>query len=159
MLAIVRRFSKRYSQHLFHIILEEYLGWIVRSLPGFVGIGIRWLAYRMLFQKLDSFAFIYAGVYLSHTYGIRTGKSLAINSGALLDGRGGITLGNNVLIGPYAVIASSNHDYKQVDLPLPSVDHIIEPVTIGDDVWIGAHAVITGGLLSAIMSSLRLAQS
>ena len=146
MLAIIRRFSKRYNQHLLHIIFEEYIGWIVRSLPGFMGIGIRWLVYRMLFQKLDSFAFIYAGVYLTHTYGIRAGKSLAINSGALLDGRGGITLGDNVLIGPYAVIASSNHAYKQLDQPISAVDHIMEPVTIGHDVWIGAHAVITGGI-------------
>jgi acetyltransferase-like isoleucine patch superfamily enzyme len=146
MLAIIRRFSKRYNQHLLHIILEEYLGWIVRSLPGFMGIGIRWFVYRLLFQKLDSFAFIYPGVYLTHTYGIRAGKSLAINSGALLDGRGSISLGNCVLIGPYAVIASSNHAYKQLDQPISSVDHIMEQVTIGDDVWIGAHAVITAGI-------------
>lgn len=146
MLAMIRRFSERYNQHLVHIVLEEYLGWLVRSLPGFIGIGVRWLVYRLLFQKLDAFAFIYAGVYLTHTYGIRAGKSLAINSGALLDGRGGITLGDSVLIGPYAIIASSNHAYKQLDQPISSVNHLMEPVTIGDDVWIGAHAVITGGV-------------
>jgi acetyltransferase-like isoleucine patch superfamily enzyme len=29
---------------------------------------------------------------------------------------------------------------------MTSVDHVMAPVTIGDDVWIGAHAVVTGGV-------------
>lgn len=147
MLKLIQRFSKRYNNRILHILSEEYLGWLVRSLPGFLGMVVRWSIYKLLFKQLNSFAFIYAGVYLTHTYGIEAGKSLAINSGALIDGRGGITFGDNVLIGPYAVIASSNHDYRQLDMPISAMDHIMERVSIGNDVWIGAHAVITSGVI------------
>ncbi|MEO1936810.1 MAG: acyltransferase [Myxococcales bacterium] len=142
----IQRFVKRYSGHLIHLTLEEHLAWLVRSLPGPLGVFARWGFYRMLFAKLESLAIFYPGVYLTHCYGIRVGCGLSVNTGALIDGRGGISIGNDVLIGPYVVINSSEHAHKQLDVPMTSVDHIMAPVRIGDDVWIGAHTVITGGV-------------
>lgn len=142
----IQRFVKRYSGHLIHLTLEDHLAWLVRSLPGPLGVFARWGFYRMLFAKLESLAIFYPGVYLTHCYGIRVGCGLSVNTGALIDGRGGISIGNDVLIGPYVVINSSEHAHKQLDVPMTSVDHIMAPVRIGDDVWIGAHTVITGGV-------------
>jgi acetyltransferase-like isoleucine patch superfamily enzyme len=129
-----------------HLAVEEHLAWLVRSLPGPVGVVARWGFYRLLFAKLRSFAIFYPGVYLTHSYGMRVGSGFSVNTGALLDGRGGIRIGNDVLVGPYAVITSSDHAHEQLDLPMTSVDHVMAPVCIGDDVWIGAHAVVTGGV-------------
>jgi acetyltransferase-like isoleucine patch superfamily enzyme len=142
----IQRFARRYSGHLFHLALEEHLAWLVRSLPGPLGVFARGGFYKMLFAKLESLAIFYPGVYLTHCYGLRVGSGFSVNSGALIDGRGGISIGNDVLIGPYVVINSSEHAHKQLDVPMTSVDHVMAPVRIGDDVWIGAHAVITGGV-------------
>ena len=144
---IIKRFMFRYKGHLFHLWCEESFGWIVRSLPGLIGMLLRWGLYRMLFAELKSFCTIYPGVYLTHTYGIRAGRSFSPNSGALLDGRGGIDIGDHVMVGPYAVIVSSNHAFRQTDAPMATVDHVMAPVKIGNDVWIGAHAVIAGGVV------------
>ena len=140
------RFFSRYQGKLLRLIVEEYACWIVRSLPGMLGVGLRFAVYRFLFGEMKSFAFIYAGVYLTHTYGLRVGRGFAVNTGALIDARGGIEIGNDVLVGPHASIASSDHDYRQLDSPMASMDHVMAPVRIHDDVWIGAHAVITGGV-------------
>jgi len=142
----IQRFSKRYQGHLIQLAVEEHLGWLLRSLPGPVGVFLRWGLYRLLFAKLESFAILYPGVYLTHSYGLRVGSRFSVNSGALIDARGGIQIGNDVLVGPYAVINSSNHEHKQLDVPMTSLDQIMAPVKIGDDVWIGAHAVVTGGV-------------
>jgi acetyltransferase-like isoleucine patch superfamily enzyme len=142
----IQRFRKRYSGHLMHLIIEEHLAWLIRSIPGPVGVLARWGFYRMLFAKLESFAIFYPGVYLTHSYGIRVGSGFSVNTGALVDGRGGVEIGNDVLVGPYAVINSSDHSHKQLDLPMTSVDHVMTPVKIGNDVWIGAHVVVTGGV-------------
>jgi len=142
----VKRFMRRYGKHLLHLWIEECAGWVVRSLPGLLGMIIRWCVYRLLFGELRSFSLIYPGVYLTHTYGIKAGRSFSINSGALMDGRGGISIGDHVMVGPYAVIVSSNHDFRQTIAPMSTLDHIFSPVSIGDDVWIGAHAVITPGV-------------
>lgn len=141
----VRRFIRRYKKHLFHLWIEEMLGWIIRSIPGLLGMLIRWGVYRLLFKELKSFCTIYPGVYFTHTYGIKVGRSFSPNTGALMDGRGGIEIGDYVMIGPYTVIVSSNHAFKQVAAPMSTLDHNMAPVVIGNDVWIGAHAVITAG--------------
>jgi acetyltransferase-like isoleucine patch superfamily enzyme len=143
---IIKRFILKYKGHLFHLWCEEFLGWIVRSLPGLFGMVLRWGLYRLLFAELKSFCTIYPGVYLTHTYGLKVGRGFSPNSGALIDARGGITIGDHVMVGPYVVIASSNHAHHQTDAPMATVDHIMAKVKIGNDVWIGAHAVITAGV-------------
>ena len=141
-----RRFSKRYRGRLFFLAVEEHLGWLIRSIPGIVGLFLRWGLFRLLFREMRSFPLIYPGVYLAHTYGIRVGRGFSVNTGAMIDGRGGITIGNDVLVGPYVCINSSEHAHEQVDRSMASVDQLMSPVEICNDVWIGAHAIITGGV-------------
>jgi acetyltransferase-like isoleucine patch superfamily enzyme len=140
------RFIKKYNSRLLFLWVEEVLGWLLRSLPGFLPGFLRYWFYRLMFKQLKSFALIYPGVRFTHCYGIRAGRSFSINSGALIDGRGGVTIGDHVMIGPYAVIVSSDHDFRQVAKPMTTCDHILKPVSIGSDVWIGAHAVICAGV-------------
>ena len=142
----VERFFRKYQSNVVHLLFEEYSGFLTRSLPGLEGILTRRLIYRRLFKALGKSSLIYAGVYLTHTYGIEAGNNLSINTGALLDGRGGIQLGNGVMIGPYAVLVSSSHQFEDITIPMTSLDHIMQPLVIEDDVWIGAHAFIKGGI-------------
>ena len=143
---IIKRFLRKYKGHLLHLWCEELFGWLFRSLPWLFGMILRWGLYRLLFAELKSFCTIYSGVYFTHTYGLTVGKGFSPNTGALIDARGGIDIGDHVMVGPYAVITSSNHAYKQTEFPMATVDHLMAPVKIGNDVWIGAHAVITGGV-------------
>ncbi len=143
---VILNFINQYRSRLWHLEAEEYLGWLVRHLPGMAGVTVRALVYRFLFKKLSSFILIYPGVYLTHTYGIICGKRCSINSGAILDGRGGITLGDDVMIGPHVYIASSSHAYNDLSIPMSSRGHDMKPVIIESDVWIGANATILGGV-------------
>lgn len=143
---IIRNFIKQYKSHLLHLEAEEYLGWLTRHLPGMLGVSLRFFVYKILLKKLTSFILVYPGVYLTHTYGISFGKDCSINSGAILDGRGGITIGDYVMIGPHAYIASSSHSYKDLSVPMTSRGHYMKPVAIKNDVWIGANATILGGV-------------
>lgn len=142
----IRRFCRRHRGRLGHLWIEEVVGWLLRSLPGFFPGMLRYLFYRRMFRRLDGLALIYPGVYLTHTYGIRVGKHFSINTGALMDGRGEIVIGDNVMIGPYAVVVSSNHDHRKGPVPMAQRDHLPARTVIGSDVWIGAHAVISAGV-------------
>ncbi len=142
----VYRFIKFYRKQIIHLWFEEFFAWLLRSLPGLVGMLIRWGFYRLLFNELKSFPLIYPNVILTHTYGLRVGRSFSINSGALIDARGGISIGDSVMVGPYAVVVSSDHDFKQINKSMSSQNHILKPVVIGNDVWIGTHAVIKAGV-------------
>ena len=143
----LRRFAGSLSaRQLATIWLEEWVGALVRSIPGITGFLLRAGLYRLLFARLDGFALIYPGARLSHTYGIRAGRGLAINGGAFLDGRGGLTLGANVLVGPNALLLSSQHHWTDPTLPIVAQGHVLAPTTIGDDVWIGGNVTITPGV-------------
>jgi len=115
-------------------------------LPGMMGVLLRFFVHKVLLKKLGSFILIYPGVHLTHTYGISFGKHCSINSGAILDGRGGITIGDCVMIGPHSYIASSSHTYDNTSIPMTSRGHFMKPVTIKNDVWIGANTTILGGV-------------
>ena len=142
----IRRFLRRYRGRILHLYVEEYAGWLTRHLPGPEGLALRSVVYRLLFKTTKGSPLIYPGVYLTHTYGIEIGRHFSINSGALIDGRGGVRIGDWVMIGPHAVITSSEHQSPPFGTPMASVDHEMQPVVIDDDVWIGAHAFIRGGI-------------
>ena len=139
-------YFRQYKLRLFHIVAEEYLGWISRSLPGMFGFVCRFLVYKLLLKKLDGFCLIYAGVYLTHTYEIRLGRHVAINSGAVLDGRGGIKIGDYTMIGSHSCIVSASHGYQKGFVPIALQKQQMKPVTIGNDVWVGANTTILGGI-------------
>ena len=145
-IGFIERFRKRYSGHLFHIWIEEYIGWLIRNLPSMEGMLVRYGLYRLVFKEIKSFALIYPGVYFTHTYGIEVGRSFSVNSGTIIDGRGGITIGDDVMVGPHTAIYSSGHNFTQLDRPMTSLDHIMSPVVIKNGVWIGAHVCIPGGI-------------
>lgn len=77
---------------------------------------------------------------------ISIGNNCKINAGVLLNGRSGITIGNNVTLSFGAKLISTGYD----------IDHWIEtgerihiankPIYIGDNCWIGADAIILPGV-------------
>jgi len=79
--------------------------------------------------------------------GITTGSRCWIGVDAVLaSGQGGIRLGEQVLIGPGAILATGGHDFRRLDLEAVERAYTGEPVTVGDNVWIGAGAVVLGGV-------------
>lgn len=81
--------------------------------------------------------------YLSASTGeLNIGKNCFFNDNVMIVSKSKITIGNDVIIGPNVVIVDHDHDYKSDDrqTSFKSV-----PIVIGDNVWIGANAVITKG--------------
>jgi acetyltransferase-like isoleucine patch superfamily enzyme len=70
------------------------------------------------------------------------GKRVFINSGCKFQDQGGITIGDDVLIGHNVVIATLNHSFD----PERRGDLEPCPVKIGNKVWIGANATILPGV-------------
>lgn len=73
---------------------------------------------------------------------LRIGRRVFINSGCKFQDQGGITIGDDVLIGHNCVIATLNHSMD----PDRRADMVAAPVIIGDKVWIGANVTILQGV-------------
>ena len=72
----------------------------------------------------------------------KIGKRVFINAGCQFQDQGGITIGDDVLIGPQTIIATLNHD--------PDPDNrggmFAKPVKIRNKVWLGARVTICPGV-------------
>lgn len=119
---------------------------VVLFAPGFF---LRKLFARMVAKRVEGPLYLYQGAWLKFAYGISFGRRVAVNSGAQLNGRGGLTIGSDVLIGPNVMIVTAGHDFRRTDIPIILQDHVAGPVTIEDNVWIGANAVILPGVTLA----------
>lgn len=73
---------------------------------------------------------------------IRLGKRVFLNAGCRFQDQGGIEIGDDCLIGHNTVIATLNHDLD----PARRGDLHPAPVTIGNNVWIGANVTILPGV-------------
>lgn len=73
---------------------------------------------------------------------ISIGHKVDVGENVILRGGGGITIGNNVLIAAGAALISQGHPIN----PPRWKNVISEPIKIGNEVWIGANAVILPGV-------------
>ena len=73
---------------------------------------------------------------------IRIGERVFVNSGCRFQDQGGITIGDDALIGHNVVIATLNHDLD----PSLRAATVPEPVIIGNRAWIGANATVLPGV-------------
>ena len=70
------------------------------------------------------------------------------NSGLGINARvtGPLTIGSDVMIGPDVMIFTQNHETERLDIPMRLQTAPKKPVSIGDDVWIAARAIILPGV-------------
>jgi len=88
------------------------------------------------------------GVLLRDAERIYLGDNTMLNHGNILwAGKKNaiITLGSNVIVGPYVQIIAFNHGFSKIDEPILEQEYTEENIIVGDDVWIGAGAILVAG--------------
>lgn len=74
---------------------------------------------------------------------LRLGRNVYIGPGAWVNALGGLTLGDDVMLGPYVCIATTEHGFK--DGVVRGGGTHTAPVAIDRGSWLAAHAVVTSG--------------
>lgn len=146
-------FSKKLgtSRSFLRLALDEFLVdpvlWLVNSIPGGWGFGLRYLIYTVIFKRYGKGSTIREGCHFIQPSKIRIGKWSGIGRGCMLEAIGGIEIGDLVRIGPNVSFFSTNHVIDRVDVPIRSQGNILNPIRIGSDVWIGAGAIVLSGVV------------
>jgi acetyltransferase-like isoleucine patch superfamily enzyme len=75
---------------------------------------------------------------------IRIGTHFSANANVMINarGRGHITIGNHVLIGPNVVLRSNDHVFDQATVLINDQGMTEGVIIVGNDVWIASNAVI-----------------
>ena len=148
--------------------VEEYLNWIVFSLPGKSGSVLRFLWASLRLQKCGKGVKFGHGILIRGAKTIILGEHVKFDCGCSLDARegsitigdrtgfnqkvninatvsGSLTIGEDCLIGPNVIIRTANHNFNNPAIPINQQGHSGKDITIGNNVWIGANAVILPG--------------
>ena len=75
---------------------------------------------------------------------ISIGDNCTVNSYAVLHGK--ISIGSDVSIAPGAKLFGENHNFSRIDISFKRQGCERKGITVGDDVWIGADAIIVDGI-------------
>jgi acetyltransferase-like isoleucine patch superfamily enzyme len=59
---------------------------------------------------------------------------------------GPVNIGNNIILAQHVVMSGLNHGYEDISTPIRLQPCTTAKITIEDDCWIGANAVITAGV-------------
>ena len=102
----------------------------------------KYIFFKLINKPVDDTFKLFPPFYTDCGKNINLGKNVFINSCCHFQDQGGITIGNNVLIGHNVVIATLNHNQN----PELRASIIPKPVKIGNKVWIGSNATILPGV-------------
>jgi maltose O-acetyltransferase len=134
------------------IALVLYFG-LARYLPGSfdpMGFGLtnpfRARLCRLMFKKCGKHITVergaWFGVFNIWGFNIEIGEHSGIGNHAQVQGTGGLTIGENVMMGPEVIIITGSHRYDDATRPMILQGGYLAPVIIEDDVWIGARVII-----------------
>jgi acetyltransferase-like isoleucine patch superfamily enzyme len=136
-----------------HLALSEIIQLCLSSIPGALGIFLRQKTYPLLFKKMQR------GVILGRNVFLRQAKKISIGSGSMVDDfcrlivvgseKAAITIGYNVLLGPFSVINSRDahialDDHTSIGSHC-RIGSQTGGVRIGRYVMIGAYSYVGGG--------------
>ncbi len=86
---------------------------------------------------------VYLGAFGKH---FEVGARTQCNRNALIDGRGSIRIGSDVLVGPGAQLISYQHRFESLEVPINQQGVEVGEIVIEDDVWIGAGAIVLANI-------------
>lgn len=103
---------------------------------------LRKLFFELLNKPEEPSFRLFPPFYTDFGLNINIGKNVFINEGCCFQDQGGITIGDGCLIGQQVVLATLNHSLD----PARRADMLPAPITLGKNVWVGAHATILAGV-------------
>jgi maltose O-acetyltransferase len=125
--AIVQHLPARYG-HIDGKVFGSLRNWVCRGFVAEAGDGIS----------------IGSHVHLGDGSGFRIGDRSGLGDGSQV--HGGVTIGDDVMIGPEVVFLSDNHRSERIDVPIGEQGYTERAFPrIEDQAWIGARVIILAG--------------
>jgi maltose O-acetyltransferase len=137
--------SQNKQKIIFFLIYLLYTH-IFSKIPYSPGLKLRGASAKVMLKEYEKKFRISTNVTLLDPQNISFGENVGIARDVVLDGRGGLQIGKNTIIGLESLIITSTHKYERTDIPISSQGSYSKPIQIGDDCWIGARVILLPGV-------------
>lgn len=106
---------------------------------------------RMFGAKVGIGVVIKPGINIKYPWNLSIGDNSWIGEDVWIDNLAQVTIGSNCCLSQGAMLLCGNHNFR-----LPTFDLIVKPITIEDEAWIGAKAVVCPGVVACKSSVLTV---
>jgi acetyltransferase-like isoleucine patch superfamily enzyme len=138
---------------MFERIGTELYVWVesfVSGVPGIVGVLLRRLFYRRRLKRMGAGFKMGMRGRIQTPSAVSIGDRSGINDYAWIAANphpdGWISVGNDVLLGPFTILHTGKHVTQRVDIPINRQGYTFAPIVVEDDVWIGARVTVLAGV-------------
>jgi maltose O-acetyltransferase len=107
---------------------------------------LRVLLWRPFLGRVGRDVIFLGSVRIAGMRGIHLGNHVSVNRDCVLDGTGGLVIGDYVMIAQATCIYSAQHKFDRLDIPMMLQGFEKRRTVIEDDVWLGAGSTILPGV-------------
>jgi maltose O-acetyltransferase len=111
-----------------------------------LGITLRSILYKPFFKSFGTNIQIKDGVTFKYPSDISIGNNAKIGEFSYFVGKGGLTIGNDLLLGAGTKIITSSHEHQDSTLTIREQGLKFLPITIGNNIWFGFDCKVFGGV-------------
>ena len=132
---------RNYVLHGIYLLLYGLVKYLSFPFTNYLRSGI-----LRLFSSTIKTTHIADGVSIWFPWNVKIGRRSSLNQGVIIDGYGGVNIGEGVRIAPYVCINTADHEFDDPDKFIMEQGFVIAEVNIEDDVWIGVGSKINKGV-------------
>lgn len=138
------KYSMAVSSFFLRDIPIQLINMLTSILPNHIVTNrIKGLLLKPFFGSCGKRIQIGKGVIINNPQNLYMGNDCYISHYSYVQAKGGVTLDDNVIIGPMSIISSSKHIVQQ---GLVTNKGDSKPIKIGKGTWCGGHVVISSGV-------------
>ena len=139
---------------LFKDLLKSFIFFIYYKLPNYPSYpkiykyfeSYRRLVHKRFFKSFGEKSVLRDNVQFNHMENITLGTNCIIGANSILNASDTIDIGNDFLGGPELIIYTAEHGIKNNGIPFHKQLNKHAPVSIGNNVYIGARVIILKGI-------------
>lgn len=105
------------------------------------------MLYPSFFKSYGKNVRIFDSIVIKYPNDIEIGDNVTINQFCYIVGKGGLKIGDDVMIGAGTKMTTTSHDFKEVIKPMSQQGISCLPIHLENDIWIGFNVVIMGGAI------------
>lgn len=135
-----------FSDLVLKFTMRDFFIGICANIPSTIGILIRYGVYKIFLRSCGKGLTVMEQVKIWFPERVRIGKHVSINNFTLIDGTGGIEIGDYARISSNVTIVTHSLIFKNPGIPMKLQGKTTAKVVIGNDVLIGTGARILPGV-------------
>jgi putative colanic acid biosynthesis acetyltransferase WcaF len=128
----------RFIPRLTRFLAQALFNLLITNLPGH-WLRLAWL--RGLGARLGRGTMVFRGTTVIGAEHLELGERVQVGFRVVLDARGGLTVGNDVLLSSDCQLLTANHNHAS-----PEFERQVAPIAIADHAWVATRAMVLAGV-------------